>query len=80
MTYNRTYKEPHANRRASKPQGCGAFCPGWYGRYFHSPNMTVAHYDFVRDASIHEHSHPQEEVYEVMEVVRGTLWRGSLIR
>jgi quercetin dioxygenase-like cupin family protein len=41
--------------------------PGWYGRYFHSQNMTFAHYDFKRDASIHEHFHPQEEVYEVIE-------------
>ena len=41
--------------------------PGWRGRYFHSPNMTFAHYDFVRGASIHEHFHPQEEVYEVLE-------------
>jgi len=22
--------------------------PGWYGRYFHSPSMTFAHYDFKR--------------------------------
>jgi quercetin dioxygenase-like cupin family protein len=41
--------------------------PGWRGRYFHSPNMTFAHYDFVQGASIHEHFHPQEEVYEVTE-------------
>src|SRR5579862_9102886 len=41
--------------------------PGWYGRYFHSPSMTFAHYDFRRGASIHEHFHPQEEVYEVIE-------------
>jgi quercetin dioxygenase-like cupin family protein len=41
--------------------------PGWHGRYFHSPSMTFAHYDFVRGASIHEHFHPQEEVYEVIE-------------
>jgi quercetin dioxygenase-like cupin family protein len=41
--------------------------PGWYGRYFHSPNMTFAHYDFKRGSSIHEHFHPQEEVYEVIE-------------
>ena len=41
--------------------------PGWYGRYFHSPSMTFAHYDFIRDSSIHEHFHPQEEVYEVIE-------------
>jgi quercetin dioxygenase-like cupin family protein len=41
--------------------------PGWHGRYFHSASMTFAHYDFVRGASIHEHFHLQEEIYEVIE-------------
>ena len=41
--------------------------PGWHGRYFHSQNMSFAHYDFTRGASIHEHFHPEEEVYEVIE-------------
>lgn len=41
--------------------------PGWHGRYFHFSNMTFAHYDFVSGASIHEHFHPEEEVYEVIE-------------
>ena len=41
--------------------------PGWHGRYFHSANMTFAHYDFVCGSTIHEHFHPQEEVYEVIE-------------
>ena len=41
--------------------------PGWRGRYFHSANMTFAHYDFSRGAAIHEHFHPEEEVYEVLE-------------
>ena len=41
--------------------------PGWHGRYFHSPSMTFAHYEFASGASIHEHFHPQEEVYEVIE-------------
>ncbi|MGH9742374.1 MAG: cupin domain-containing protein [Candidatus Acidiferrum sp.] len=41
--------------------------PGWYGRYFRSAHMTFAHYEFKRGASIHEHCHPQEEVYEVVE-------------
>ena len=35
--------------------------PGWHGRYFHSPNMTFAHYDFVRGATIHEHFHPRRK-------------------
>jgi quercetin dioxygenase-like cupin family protein len=41
--------------------------PGWRGRYFHSPSMTFAHYDFLGGSSIHEHFHPQEEVWEVIE-------------
>jgi quercetin dioxygenase-like cupin family protein len=41
--------------------------PGWHGRYFHSASMTFAHYDFRRGAAIHEHFHPEEEVYEVIE-------------
>jgi len=41
--------------------------PGWHGRYFHSENMTFSHYEFTRGSSIHEHFHPEEEVYEVIE-------------
>jgi quercetin dioxygenase-like cupin family protein len=41
--------------------------PGWKGRFFHSANMTFAHYDFVRGSSIHEHFHAEEEIYEVIE-------------
>jgi len=41
--------------------------PGWRGRYFHSATMTFAHYEFDCDAMIHEHRHPAEEVYEVLE-------------
>jgi quercetin dioxygenase-like cupin family protein len=41
--------------------------PGWRGRYFDSANMTFAHYEFDAGSSIHEHSHPQEEVYEIIE-------------
>jgi quercetin dioxygenase-like cupin family protein len=41
--------------------------PGWSGRYFHSDNMTVAHYAFTRGSTIHEHFHLQEEVYEVID-------------
>ena len=41
--------------------------PGWRGRYFDSPSMTFAHYEFDAGATIHEHSHPEEEVYEIVE-------------
>jgi quercetin dioxygenase-like cupin family protein len=29
--------------------------------------MTFAHYEFTRGASIHEHFHSEEEVYELIE-------------
>jgi quercetin dioxygenase-like cupin family protein len=29
--------------------------------------MTFAHYNFARGSTIHEHFHPEEEVYEVIE-------------
>ena len=41
--------------------------PGWHGRYFQSPSMTFAHYEFTKGSSIHEHFHPQEEVWQVIE-------------
>jgi len=41
--------------------------PDWHGRYFDSPSMTFAHYDFEAGSTIHEHAHPEEEVYEVIE-------------
>jgi len=41
--------------------------PGWKERYFHSASMTFAQYDFVAGCSIHEHFHPEEEVYAVVE-------------
>jgi quercetin dioxygenase-like cupin family protein len=41
--------------------------PGWKGRYFHTGNMTFAHYNFSAGSLIHEHFHPEEEVYEVIE-------------
>jgi quercetin dioxygenase-like cupin family protein len=41
--------------------------PGWRGRYFTSPSMTFAHYEFDAGSSIHEHSHPQEEVWQIIE-------------
>ncbi|HVN02283.1 MAG TPA: cupin domain-containing protein [Caulobacteraceae bacterium] len=41
--------------------------PGWRARIFNSPSMTFAHYEFDAGASIHEHSHEQEEVWNVIE-------------
>ena len=44
--------------------------PGWHGRYFNSPSMTFGQYDFDAGATIHLHSHPEEEVWQIVE---GTL-------
>jgi len=41
--------------------------PGWFGRFFDSPSMTFALYDFRSGSSIHEHSHSQEEVWHVIK-------------
>ena len=41
--------------------------PGWHGRYFDSPSMTFGHYEFDAGAEIPAHSHPQEEVWQVLE-------------
>jgi quercetin dioxygenase-like cupin family protein len=41
--------------------------PGWKGRFFNSLNMTFAHYDVAAGAAIHPHSHPNEEVWHIVE-------------
>jgi quercetin dioxygenase-like cupin family protein len=40
--------------------------PGWRGRFFDSPSMSFADYSFDKDAWIHEHHHPQEEVWQII--------------
>ena len=41
--------------------------PGWKGKYFDSESMTFGHYVFEAGSSIHEHSHANEEVWNVIE-------------
>jgi quercetin dioxygenase-like cupin family protein len=46
----------------------GAPLAGWEGRFFHSENMTFAQWTIASDAApLHEHHHPQEEVWNVVE-------------
>jgi quercetin dioxygenase-like cupin family protein len=40
---------------------------GWKGRFFHSPNMTFAYYAAEAGAWIHEHSHPNDEVWNIID-------------
>ena len=39
---------------------------GWKGRFFHSQHMTFACYEVEAGASIHAHSHPNDEVWNVI--------------
>jgi hypothetical protein len=41
--------------------------PGWKGRFFHSEHMTFAYYTVARGAWVHEHSHSNDEVWNVVE-------------
>ena len=41
--------------------------PGWPGRFFNSETMTFGYYDTVKGADLHEHSHPNEEIWHVIE-------------
>ena len=41
--------------------------PGWHGRFFHSEHMTFAYYEIEAGATLHAHSHPNEEVWHIIE-------------
>lgn len=41
--------------------------PGWQGRFWRSGSMSFAHYEVETGCSIHEHHHPNEEVWVVIE-------------
>jgi quercetin dioxygenase-like cupin family protein len=43
------------------------FQAGVGGRHFDSATMTFGHWEFDAGASIHEHAHPQEEVWDILE-------------
>jgi quercetin dioxygenase-like cupin family protein len=40
---------------------------GWNGRFFHSRNMTFAYYTVKAGAWIHEHSHANDEVWNIID-------------
>jgi quercetin dioxygenase-like cupin family protein len=40
---------------------------GWKGRFFHSQNMTFAYYTVKAGAWIHEHAHPNDEVWNIID-------------
>jgi quercetin dioxygenase-like cupin family protein len=40
---------------------------GWKGRFFHSENMSFAYYSVTAGSWIHEHSHENDEVWNIIE-------------
>jgi quercetin dioxygenase-like cupin family protein len=40
---------------------------GWHGRFWRSEHMSFAHYTVEAGSFIHEHQHPHEEVWLVIE-------------
>jgi quercetin dioxygenase-like cupin family protein len=41
--------------------------PGWRGRFFHSASMTFGYWEVAAGSWVHEHSHPNEEVWNIIE-------------
>jgi quercetin dioxygenase-like cupin family protein len=41
--------------------------PGWTGRFVNTENLTLAYYTVPSGAWIHEHSHPNEEVWNIID-------------
>lgn len=54
--------------------------PGWRGHIFHSQTMTFAHWNFAAGASIHQHEHPQEEVWHIVEGELEVTLKGKTVR
>jgi unsaturated pyranuronate lyase len=41
--------------------------PGWRGRFVHSAQMTFGYWEVTEGSWIHEHKHPEEEVWNVID-------------
>lgn len=54
----------------TKQLPAGEPCPGWHDRYFRSDLMSFTYCEVHEGAWVHEHVHPEEEVWHVVE---GTL-------
>ena len=40
--------------------------PGYSGRFYHSENMTIVHWEIKADRPLPEHTHPHEQVVNVV--------------
>jgi quercetin dioxygenase-like cupin family protein len=43
--------------------------PGARGRFVHTPNMTLAYWQFEAGVSLPEHSHPHEQITHILDGV-----------
>ena len=53
--------------------------PGYFGRFIHTDNMTLAFWRIEAGASVHEHSHTNEQVVNGLEGIFEMRVNGELI-
>lgn len=41
--------------------------PGLFGKFFHTDNMTLVRWRFLKNADLPEHNHPHEQITYVLE-------------
>ena len=41
--------------------------PGCFARFLHSENVTIAYWEIMRDSPLPEHSHPHEQIAQILE-------------
>ena len=41
--------------------------PGYVGKFYHGTNMTLVHWKIAPDSPLPEHSHPHEQVVNIIE-------------
>ena len=54
--------------------------PGFRGRFIHADTVTIVHWDVTAGAALPEHSHPHEQISNLLEgefemTVDGQAWR-----
>lgn len=41
--------------------------PGCFARFLHSENVTIAYWEILRGSTLPEHSHPHEQIAQILE-------------
>ncbi|MBU7013379.1 MAG: cupin domain-containing protein [Theionarchaea archaeon] len=51
--------------------------PGYHGKFIHTENMTIAYWNIAAGAPLPEHSHPHEQVVNVLEGTMELIMEGE---